>query len=232
MASVLKNEELESFRESLQGLRSRLRGDLDQMTDEALRRDQPESSGNLSNVPLHMADVGHRELRPGVHPRPDRERAGDPGTGQRGPGSDRRGNVRPLRGMRRADRQAAAPGHPLHAALHPMCTEAGESRMSRREGRGSEPVAPVLVDRAGRGRLRPGDQGDRLRPDRPAARSRRSRSSPTSWSCTPATTPGPSGASGANLPAQQPDLRRPLGRRRAGHLLLAVRPGGRRRAAC
>ena len=28
------------------------------MTDEALRRNQTESSGNLSNVPLHMADVG------------------------------------------------------------------------------------------------------------------------------------------------------------------------------
>src|SRR3954464_4338958 len=58
MASVLKNDELESFRKVLLGLRSRLRGDLDQMTDEALRRDQPDSSGNLSNVPLHMADVG------------------------------------------------------------------------------------------------------------------------------------------------------------------------------
>src|SRR5438445_5973887 len=58
MASVLKSEELEAFRTVLLGLRSRLRGDLDQMTDEALRRDQPDSSGNLSNVPLHMADVG------------------------------------------------------------------------------------------------------------------------------------------------------------------------------
>jgi DnaK suppressor protein len=58
MASVLKSEELEAFRKALLGLRSRLRGDLDQMTDEALRRDQPDSSGNLSNVPLHMADVG------------------------------------------------------------------------------------------------------------------------------------------------------------------------------
>jgi RNA polymerase-binding transcription factor DksA len=28
------------------------------MTDEALRRTQNETSGNLSNVPLHMADVG------------------------------------------------------------------------------------------------------------------------------------------------------------------------------
>src|SRR3954463_6920936 len=58
MANALKKEELDSFRKVLQGLRTRLRGDLDQMTDEALRRTQPDSSGNLSNVPLHMADVG------------------------------------------------------------------------------------------------------------------------------------------------------------------------------
>src|SRR3954453_2318451 len=58
MASALKSEELEAFRQVLLGLRARLRGDLDQMTDEALRRSQPEASGNLSNVPLHMADVG------------------------------------------------------------------------------------------------------------------------------------------------------------------------------
>ena len=58
MASVLKNDELEAFRHVLLSLRSRLRGDLDQMTDEALRRSQSETSGNLSNVPLHMADLG------------------------------------------------------------------------------------------------------------------------------------------------------------------------------
>ena len=58
MATVLKNEELDSFRHILHHLRSRLRGDLDQMTDEALRRNMTSGSGNLSNVPLHMADVG------------------------------------------------------------------------------------------------------------------------------------------------------------------------------
>src|SRR3954468_15386557 len=58
MATVLKNDELASFRHTLEGLRSRLRGDLDQMTDEALRRNMQSGSGNLSNVPLHMADVG------------------------------------------------------------------------------------------------------------------------------------------------------------------------------
>ncbi|MGC8641107.1 MAG: TraR/DksA family transcriptional regulator [Isosphaeraceae bacterium] len=58
MASILKNDEIESFRRILDRLRSRLRGDLDQMTDEALRRNLVNGSGNLSNVPLHMADVG------------------------------------------------------------------------------------------------------------------------------------------------------------------------------
>src|SRR5438445_8189282 len=58
MTSVMKPEEMEGYRKTLLDLRSRLRGDLDQMTDEALRRTQPESSSNLSNVPLHMADVG------------------------------------------------------------------------------------------------------------------------------------------------------------------------------
>ena len=58
MATGLKPEELDVYRNVLLNLRARLRGDLDQMTDEALRLAQPESSGNLSNVPLHMADVG------------------------------------------------------------------------------------------------------------------------------------------------------------------------------
>ncbi len=58
MANGFKPEDLGVFRDSLLGLQARLRGDLDQMTDEALGRGQPESSGNLSNVPLHMADVG------------------------------------------------------------------------------------------------------------------------------------------------------------------------------
>jgi RNA polymerase-binding protein DksA len=58
MAHALKSDEVELFRDALLGLRSRLRGDLDQMTDEALRRTQSETSGNLSNVPLHMADLG------------------------------------------------------------------------------------------------------------------------------------------------------------------------------
>ena len=57
MATALKTDEVESFRKILLTLRSRLQGDLDQMTDEALNR-AGEGSGNLSNMPLHMADLG------------------------------------------------------------------------------------------------------------------------------------------------------------------------------
>jgi RNA polymerase-binding transcription factor DksA len=77
MASVMKSDELEAFRQVLLGLRARLRGDLDQMTDEALRRHQPDSSGNLSNVPLHMADVGSENYdQEQVHDALDRISAG------------------------------------------------------------------------------------------------------------------------------------------------------------
>ena len=58
MPNALKPEEVKTFRESLLGLRARLKGDLSQMTDEALGGGQSESTGNLSNVPLHLADVG------------------------------------------------------------------------------------------------------------------------------------------------------------------------------
>ena len=58
MAASLKPEEIESYRRLLGSLELRLRGSVDQLTDEALRRNQAEGSTNLSNVPLHMADLG------------------------------------------------------------------------------------------------------------------------------------------------------------------------------
>lgn len=60
MADVepLKTGELDSFQKTLKALRGRLRGDLDQLTDETLQRTGPESSGNLSTMPIHLADLG------------------------------------------------------------------------------------------------------------------------------------------------------------------------------
>jgi len=50
--------ELDSFRQILQSLRSRLTGDVSHLADEALRAMGGEASGSLSNAPLHMADLG------------------------------------------------------------------------------------------------------------------------------------------------------------------------------
>jgi RNA polymerase-binding transcription factor DksA len=50
--------EIDAYRQFLLNLRSRLNGDVSHLTDEALRSSQKEASGNLSSMPIHMADVG------------------------------------------------------------------------------------------------------------------------------------------------------------------------------
>jgi RNA polymerase-binding protein DksA len=55
---MMTKADLESYRETLLSLRSRLSGDVSHLTDEALRATGGEASGSLSNAPLHMADLG------------------------------------------------------------------------------------------------------------------------------------------------------------------------------
>lgn len=50
--------EAKVYREALLTLRSRLRGDVSALADAALRQTRSESSGDLSSMPIHMADVG------------------------------------------------------------------------------------------------------------------------------------------------------------------------------
>jgi DnaK suppressor protein len=50
--------ELNHYREILQSLRNRLNGDVSHLADEALRKAGGEASGSLSNMPIHMADLG------------------------------------------------------------------------------------------------------------------------------------------------------------------------------
>src|SRR6266849_263866 len=50
--------QLKAYRQQLQTLRSRLKGDLSHLADEALRKAGGEASGSLSNTPIHMADLG------------------------------------------------------------------------------------------------------------------------------------------------------------------------------
>src|SRR5437588_652975 len=49
--------EIGVFRNQLLALRSRLDGDVSHLADEALRKNEGEGS-NLSNMPIHMADLG------------------------------------------------------------------------------------------------------------------------------------------------------------------------------
>ncbi len=58
MGTALKPEDLVSFRKKLLALRARLQGDLSQMGESAFQGDGQGMSGNLSNVPTHLADLG------------------------------------------------------------------------------------------------------------------------------------------------------------------------------
>ena len=55
---ILKKSEAKEFKNMLLSLRSRLRGDVTAMADAALRKTRSEASGDLSSMPIHMADMG------------------------------------------------------------------------------------------------------------------------------------------------------------------------------
>ncbi len=57
-AKKLSQKKLDYFRDLLLIKRAEILGDVDSMEAEALRKSRNESSGNLSNMPIHMADIG------------------------------------------------------------------------------------------------------------------------------------------------------------------------------
>lgn len=58
MEMEMKAEEVTQFKKLLLSLRERLVGKVDFMQGEALKKSRQDASGDLSNVPIHMADVG------------------------------------------------------------------------------------------------------------------------------------------------------------------------------
>lgn len=52
----MKKTDMDQYKQVLEQLRARLTGDVSLLADEALRA--KEASGNQSNMPMHMADVG------------------------------------------------------------------------------------------------------------------------------------------------------------------------------
>lgn len=54
----LSDAQLEEFKQWLLDKRRELVGDMDNLADEALRRRRSEAAGDLSSMPIHMADIG------------------------------------------------------------------------------------------------------------------------------------------------------------------------------
>ncbi len=54
----MKKADVKVYRERLLLLRARLRGDVNQLADAALKKSRSEASGDLSSMPIHMADIG------------------------------------------------------------------------------------------------------------------------------------------------------------------------------
>jgi DnaK suppressor protein len=54
----MKKAEMKPFKDMLLSLRARLRGDVTQMADAALKKTRSEANGDLSSMPIHMADIG------------------------------------------------------------------------------------------------------------------------------------------------------------------------------
>lgn len=54
----MKSADLKVYKERLLALRARLLGDVSGMADAALHKTRLESSGDLSSMPIHMAELG------------------------------------------------------------------------------------------------------------------------------------------------------------------------------
>jgi len=54
----LKSNDLKVYKDRLVSLRARLRGDVSQMADATLKKSRTEGNGDLSSMPIHMADIG------------------------------------------------------------------------------------------------------------------------------------------------------------------------------
>ena len=57
-ALEMKKRDMKVYKERLLLLRARLRGDVSAMADAALSKSRSEASGDLSSMPIHMADIG------------------------------------------------------------------------------------------------------------------------------------------------------------------------------
>lgn len=54
----MKKSEMKPYKELLLAMRARLRGDVDGLAEAALSKSRIDANGDLSSMPIHMADIG------------------------------------------------------------------------------------------------------------------------------------------------------------------------------
>jgi RNA polymerase-binding protein DksA len=54
----MNKADLKVYKEQLLALRARLRGDVHKMAESTLKKNRSEANGDLSSMPIHMADIG------------------------------------------------------------------------------------------------------------------------------------------------------------------------------
>lgn len=54
----MNKADMKVYKERLLNMRARLRGDVTAMADSALKKNRMETGGNLSSMPIHMAELG------------------------------------------------------------------------------------------------------------------------------------------------------------------------------
>jgi len=54
----MNKPEINGYRERLIALRARLRGDVTNLANASLKKSRSEANGDLSSMPIHMADIG------------------------------------------------------------------------------------------------------------------------------------------------------------------------------
>jgi DnaK suppressor protein len=54
----MNRPELKVYKDLLLALRARLTGDVNQLRENSLRKSRSEANGDLSSMPIHMADIG------------------------------------------------------------------------------------------------------------------------------------------------------------------------------
>ena len=54
----MNRADLKVYKDRLLALRARMRGDVNQLHENSLRKSRSEANGDLSSMPIHMADIG------------------------------------------------------------------------------------------------------------------------------------------------------------------------------